>query len=79
GYKLFDFGRSKRDTGPFEFKKHWNTRMRELPYEIVLIRRKELPNFSPANPRFRLAIRAWSVLPLPVARVASRFVLRLFP
>ncbi|MBV9745994.1 MAG: FemAB family PEP-CTERM system-associated protein [Acidobacteriia bacterium] len=79
GYKLFDFGRSKRDTGPFEFKKHWNTLMRELPYEIVLIRRKELPNFSPANPRFRLAIRAWSLLPLPVTRVASRFVLRLFP
>lgn len=79
GYKLFDFGRSKRDTGPFEFKKHWNTSMRELPYEIVLIRRKALPNFSPANPRFRLAIRMWSRLPLPLARLMSRWVLRLFP
>jgi FemAB-related protein (PEP-CTERM system-associated) len=78
-YKLFDFGRSKRDTGPFEFKKHWNTTMRELPYEIVLVRRKELPNFSPANPRFRLAICVWSRLPLPVARLLSRFVLPLFP
>jgi FemAB-related protein (PEP-CTERM system-associated) len=79
GYGLFDFGRSKRDTGAFEFKKHWNTTMRELPYEIVLIRRQELPNFSPANPHFRLAIRMWKALPLPVARWLSRFVLRLFP
>lgn len=79
GFKVFDFGRSKRDTGAFEFKKHWNTRMRELPYEIVLIKRKNLPNFSPANPRFRMAIRVWRGLPLPVSRLMSRFVLRLFP
>jgi FemAB-related protein (PEP-CTERM system-associated) len=79
GFKVFDFGRSKRDTGAFEFKKHWNTQMRELPYEIVLIKRKNLPNFSPANPRFRMAIRVWQGLPLPVTRLMSRFVLRLFP
>jgi hypothetical protein len=53
--------------------------MRELPYEIVLLKRKELPNFSPANPRFQPAIRVWRNLPLPVTRVMSRFVLPLFP
>jgi FemAB-related protein (PEP-CTERM system-associated) len=79
GFRQFDFGRSKRDTGSFEFKKHWNTTMRELPYEIVLLKRKELPNFSPANPRFRPAIRMWQNLPLPVTRAMSRFVLPLFP
>jgi len=79
GYRAFDFGRSKRDTGTFEFKKHWNTQMRELPYEIILVKRKDLPNFSPANPRFRLAIQAWRRLPLPVTRALSRFVFPLFP
>lgn len=79
GLRQFDFGRSKRNTGPFEFKKHWNTTMRELPYEIVLLRRKAVPNFSPANPRFQPAIRVWQNLPLPVTRVMSRFVLPLFP
>ncbi len=79
GYTSFDFGRCKRGTGVFEFKKHWNTTMRELPYEIVLVKRKSLPNFSPANPRFQLAIRIWQRLPLFVTRAVSRFVFPLFP
>jgi FemAB-related protein (PEP-CTERM system-associated) len=79
GFRTFDFGRSKRDTGTFDFKKHWNTRLRELPYEIILVKRKELPNFSPANPKFSLAIQAWRKLPLPVTRALSRFAFPLFP
>ena len=79
GYRTFDFGRSKRGTGTFDFKGHWNTNMRELPYEIILVKRKEFPNFSPANPRFNLAIQAWRKLPLPVTRALSRFVFPLFP
>jgi FemAB-related protein (PEP-CTERM system-associated) len=79
GFETFDFGRCKRNTGVFEFKKHWNTTMRELPYEIVLVKRKELPNFSPANPKFDLPIRIWRKLPLPLTRAASRFVFPLFP
>jgi FemAB-related protein (PEP-CTERM system-associated) len=79
GFRVFDFGRSKRDTGTFDFKRHWNTKMRELPYEVLLVNRKELPNFSPANPRFNFAIRTWRRLPLPVTRTLSRFVFPLFP
>jgi FemAB-related protein (PEP-CTERM system-associated) len=79
GYKSFDFGRCKRGTGVFEFKRHWNTTMRELPYEVVLIRRKELPNFSPTNPRFDLAIKAWQRLPLWLTRVIGPRLIRFFP
>ena len=79
GYKAFDFGRCKRDTGVFQFKKHWNTVMRELPYEIVLVNRKTLPNFSPANKKFQLFIRAWQHLPMPVARLLSARLLPMFP
>lgn len=79
GFHLFDFGRSKRGTGVFEFKRHWNTTMHELPYEIVLIRRKELPNFSPANPKFDAAIRLWRLLPLWATRLIGPRLIRLFP
>jgi FemAB-related protein (PEP-CTERM system-associated) len=79
GFETFDFGRCKRNTGVFEFKKHWNTVMRELPYEIVLVKRKQLPNFSPTNPKFDLSIRIWRKLPLAVTRAMSRFVFPLFP
>jgi FemAB-related protein (PEP-CTERM system-associated) len=79
GYHTFDFGRSKRGTGAFEFKTHWNTTMRPLPYEIVLVRRKELPNFSPANPKFEMMTKVWQRLPLPLARALSPFISPLFP
>lgn len=79
GYRTFDFGRSKRGTGPFDFKRHWNTIMRELPYEVILVRRKDLPNFSPANPRFDLAIRLWRKLPLAVTQAIGPSLIRLFP
>lgn len=79
GLREFDFGRSKRDTGTFEFKRHWNTTMRALPYELILVRRKELPNFSPANPKFNLAIAIWQRLPLWVTRVLGPKAIQLFP
>jgi FemAB-related protein (PEP-CTERM system-associated) len=79
GLATFDFGRCKRETGVFEFKRHWNTTMRELPYEMVLVRRKELPNFSPTNPRFGLAIRLWRLIPLWVTRLVGPRLIRLFP
>jgi FemAB-related protein (PEP-CTERM system-associated) len=79
GCSVFDFGRSKKGTGVFEFKRHWNTTMRELPYEMVLVNRKDLPNFSPANPKFNLAIAIWRRLPLAVTRVLGPRLIRLFP
>jgi FemAB-related protein (PEP-CTERM system-associated) len=79
GFAAFDFGRSKRGTTVFEFKKHWDPEMRELPYEIVLVRRKTLPNFSPANPAFHAFIKVWQKLPVPVTRALSPFLLPLFP
>lgn len=78
-YSSFDFGRCKRGTGVFEFKRHWGSVMRELPYETVLIKRKELPNFSPANAKFQPAIKLWQKLPLPLTRVLGPHLIRLFP
>jgi FemAB-related protein (PEP-CTERM system-associated) len=79
GFPIFDFGRSKKNTGTVDFKKHWNTEMRELPYEVILVRRRELPNFSPANPKFDMAIRIWRRLPLFVTRALGPKLVRLFP
>jgi FemAB-related protein (PEP-CTERM system-associated) len=78
-FHTFDFGRCKRGTGVFEFKAHWGTVMSELPYEIALIERKTLPNFSPANPRFDLPIRIWRALPSSITRALSRYLLPMFP
>ncbi len=79
GYRTFDFGRSKLGSGTIEYKRYWGTTMRELPYEVLLVNRKELPNFSPQNPKFELAIKIWQKLPLPVTRALGPRLVRLFP
>jgi FemAB-related protein (PEP-CTERM system-associated) len=67
GYRLFDFGRSKRGTGSFDFKKNWGFVPEPLPYQYLLRRGDKLPELNPLNPKFRLLIAIWKRLPLPVA------------
>jgi FemAB-related protein (PEP-CTERM system-associated) len=66
GCKVFDFGRSKKDTGPYHFKRHWGFEPQGFDYRYYLVRAKKMPNVSPANPKYRLFINAWKRLPLPV-------------
>lgn len=79
GYATFDFGRSKKDSGSFDFKAHWGMQVRELPYEMLLLKRKVLPNYSPNNPRFQWAIRVWQRVPLPITRALGPLLIRLVP
>jgi len=80
GYKTFDFGRSKRGgSGSYDFKGHWGMTERELPYEILLVKRKELPNINPNNKAFRWPLEFWRRLPLPVTRWIGPMFLRLVP
>jgi len=79
GFKTFEFGRSKKGTGPFEFKTHWGTDVRELPYNIVPLRGQDVPNYSPTNNKFSLAITVWKHLPMPVTRVLGPRLISMFP
>jgi FemAB-related protein (PEP-CTERM system-associated) len=80
GLELFDFGRSKvQGSGSFDFKSHWGMAVRPLPYEMLLVRRKELPNFTPTQPKFSKAIQIWQHVPMPIARVMGPFLIRLVP
>jgi FemAB-related protein (PEP-CTERM system-associated) len=64
GLRLFDYGRSKRDTGSFDFKVHWGFDPEPLCYEYYLVRARSMPNLSPTNPSYSRAIRVWQRLPL---------------
>jgi FemAB-related protein (PEP-CTERM system-associated) len=80
GFKVFDFGRSKKNVpGSYDFKSHWGMVERELPYEMLLVRRKSLPNLSPANPVFDLPRRIWQRIPLPIAKLIGPHLVRLVP
>lgn len=64
GCHWFDYGRSKRGTGAFDFKVNWGFEPEPLYYEYYLVKRTEVPNLSPANPKFGKAIEIWRRLPL---------------
>jgi FemAB-related protein (PEP-CTERM system-associated) len=79
GMSTFDFGRSKKGTGAYAFKKKWNPRITDLDYQVYLVKRKTAPNFSPANPKFEMATQVWSRLPLWLANWLGPRVVRWFP
>lgn len=76
GCRIFDFGRSKVETGPYAFKKNWGFEPRPIPHQYLLITRDTLPNLNPTNPRYAKLIEVWRRLPLPVANFFSQFISR---
>ena len=76
GCTLFDFGRSKVGTGSYAFKKNWGFEPQPLHYECQLHRGKKLSDVQPLNPRFQLFIKAWRMLPLPVANAIGPHIVR---
>jgi FemAB-related protein (PEP-CTERM system-associated) len=69
GVRVFDFGRSKRDSGSFRFKTHWGFEPEPLHYEYHLVRARAMPDLSPVNPKYQLMVRTWQRLPLAITRV----------
>ena len=74
GVQIFDFGRSKRDTGSYRFKKHWGFEPQPLFYECALVRARTLPEVNPLNPKYALFIRTWKRLPLGVANTLGPLI-----
>lgn len=71
GYRVFDFGRSKINTGSYHFKRHWGFEPVPLQYQYYLNTIAELPNLSPANPKYKRKIALWRRLPFCVTKIAG--------
>lgn len=76
GAAMFDFGRSKADTGAFAFKKNWGFEPEQLHYCYRLAPGAKVPDNNPNNPKYRYFISAWKRLPLPVANVIGPHLVR---
>ena len=66
-YTIFDFGRSTRDGGTYNFKKQWGAHERPLYWHYWLAPGKAMPNLTPKNSKYSLAISVWKKLPVFVA------------
>ena len=76
GITSFDFGRSKRGTGSYAFKKNWGFEPEPLFYEYCLYRRDSIPQNNPNNAKYKLLIEAWRRMPLWLANRLGPSIVR---
>ncbi len=67
GYRVLDMGRSTPGEGTYRFKEQWGAKPVALHWQYWLRPGQTLPDRSPKNEKFGLAIRIWQKLPLSVA------------
>ncbi|MFH1593713.1 MAG: FemAB family XrtA/PEP-CTERM system-associated protein, partial [Candidatus Omnitrophota bacterium] len=76
GYRYFDFGRSKKDTGSYKFKELQGFKPTPLHYEYYLNRTDIMPNISPVNPKYRFAIEAWKRMPVGLTKIIGPTIVK---
>jgi FemAB-related protein (PEP-CTERM system-associated) len=64
GYRIFDFGRSKKDSGSFNFKRHWGFEPLSLPSFYYQVNGNEISDIRSLNSKLEWAIKVWRRLPL---------------
>ena len=79
GYRIFDFGRSRKDSGAFAFKAHQGCPSFDLHYRYRLITDSEPPSLNPSNPKTHKLQNAWRKLPLGVTAKLSNSASRYLP
>ena len=79
GMNVFDFGRSTPGEGTYRFKTQWGAKASPLVWEYWLKDGEPLPNISPTNAKFALAITLWKKLPLTVANLLGPPIVRSIP
>ena len=67
GLRIFDFGRSKNDTGAYKFKKNWGFTPEPLHYQYHLVKAEQMPDVNPMNPKYQFFIKTWKKLPVCIS------------
>lgn len=68
GYKSYDFGRSRKDSGIFVFKSQWGTTNIPLHYHYLVKGETQLPSVEGTQNRYRLPMMIWRHLPLGITK-----------
>lgn len=79
GFARFDFGRSTPGEGTFRFKKQWGAEPHQLHWNYLVSAGQPLPELSPSNPKYRLAIGIWQRLPLALTNLLGPPIVRNIP
>ena len=79
GYRKFDFGRSSIDSGTYRFKKQWGAVPKQLYWHYWLAEGKEMPQLTPNNTKYKMAIKVWQHLPTFVTNQLGPGIIKSLP
>lgn len=79
GLSACDFGRSTRESGPADFKRHFACEEYQLFWEYPYLPSGSLPAMNPKNSKFEQAISIWKNLPLPLTNLIGPTLSRHLP
>jgi FemAB-related protein (PEP-CTERM system-associated) len=79
GFRRFDFGRSRVDTGPWHFKRNMGFEPTPLPYRYLLGAGAAVPQVHPGNAKFSLPRRLLAHLPVPWIEAVGPRLMALVP
>jgi FemAB-related protein (PEP-CTERM system-associated) len=75
----FDFGKSRRGSGSYDFKCNMGFEPKTLPFQFIFNTRSDLPSFNPSNPKLALFLKVWGSQPLWTSKLAGSFLNRFLP
>ena len=79
GYSIFDFGRSTVGESTYKFKEQWGAKPVQLHWHYWLRKDGEMPDITPRNPKYKLAVELWKKLPVTVTRVLGPHIIKNIP
>jgi len=78
GARIFDFGRSKKGTGAYDFKCHWGFEPEPLRYRVYAPGAASVQGHTAGDGNLQLLREAWMRLPLGVTKLLGPFFIRHF-
>lgn len=78
GQKVFDFGRSTRDSNTYRFKEQWGAAPHPAVWQYY-VRQGDVGDMRPENSRYQRMIRIWQQLPVWITRLVGPSIVRGIP
>lgn len=78
GSRVFDFGRSSKDTGTYKFKAQWGAQPYQAHWQYF-IRKGSAEDMRPDQAGNKRLIRLWKCLPVWLTRLAGPIIVRGIP
>ena len=78
-YQYFDFGRSTLGAGTYKFKKQWGAIAYAHHWYYVLPEGETKPELNPDNPKYKLVIFLWKLMPVWLTKIIGPQIIKHIP